>query len=283
MIPIKETRTKILLLLFLIPNHENDFISFSPQLQKIFDFSLSQKTRKIINNLIKDGLIEEAKNQEEKKFKGSEVNKIETNLNSSFSGHSLSPTQNLDQSFSQSYRLTKKGFQALCLEFPFFRFLKEEWDGLWRVISYEIPEKKREIRDRLRREMRGWGLGPWHRSFWLTPHPIIIDLRNLIFGKEEEKYFQAFESTHVFGDLNILVEKVWKKSELEKKYRELFKKWHEILSAQKTNEEKLIDIISSYVELLRLDPGLPEGLIGKKWIGLEAYQIFKEIKEILLR
>lgn len=283
MIPIKETRTKILLLLFLIPNNENDFISFSSQLQKIFDFSLSQKTKKIINNLIKDGLIEEAKNQEEKKFTENEINKIEINPNSSFSSHSLNQTPDQNQSFNQSYRLTKKGFQALCLEFPFFRFLKEEWDGLWRVISYEIPEKKREIRDRLRREMRGWGLGPWHRSFWLTPHPIIIDLRNLILGKEEEKYFQAFESTHVFGDLNILVEKVWKKSELEKKYRDLFKKWHEVLSAQKPNEEKLIDVISSYVELLRLDPGLPEGLIGKKWIGLEAYHIFKEIKEILLR
>ena len=37
----------------------------------------------------------------------------------------------------------------------------------WRIISYEIPEAKRELRDRLRREMQGWGLGPWHRSFGL--------------------------------------------------------------------------------------------------------------------
>lgn len=294
MIPVKETRTKILLLLFFIPKDDFSFVSFSPNLQKIFDFSLNQKTKRVIGKLVNEGLIEEKTERENSSFPidvnqkiraGDESKRLNLDNNQDFANKQLNQVSEIrTSSLSENYyRLTKKGFQSLCLEFPFFRFLKEEWDGLWRVISYEIPEKKREIRDRLRREMRGWGLGPWHRSFWLTPHPIIIDLKNLIYGKEEQKYFQAFESTHVLGDLNVLVEKVWKKSELEKKYRELFKKWHESLSTQKNNEEKLTEIIASYIEILRLDPGLPEGLIGKKWIGLESYNIFKEIKEILLR
>ncbi|EKE15371.1 MAG: hypothetical protein ACD_12C00045G0002 [uncultured bacterium] len=254
---IKERNTKILLFLFLIPANPFDGEEFGQKLQKIFDFSLNQKTKGTISGLIKKGLIQQIKNiNTENKSLVSEKNK---------------------------YILTEKGYRLLCLEFPFFRSLKEEWDGVWRIISYEIPETKRDLRDRLRREMRGWGLGPWHRSFWLSPHPIIGNLKELVYGREEEKYIQAFESTHVFGDLIDLIEKVWNKEKIEKKYRELFTKWHEILSDKKNNFQKMKEITSLYIDLLRTDPGLPKGLINQKWIGFEAFSIFKEIKATLLK
>lgn len=284
--PIKERRTKILLLLFLmsdlsVPSSVGtkadetfNYIEITPTLQGIFDLSLNQKTKGTLSAMIREKLIE----KESDVIASPDVTSGRGNLDDEIASSPSTPRND-----TRTYRLTEKGYRALCLEFPFFRFLKEEWDGRWRVISYEIPETKREIRDRFRREMRGWGLGPWHRSFWLTPHPIIENLRDLVYGREEEKYIQAFESTHVFGDLNLLVEKVWQKSELDKKYRQLFKKWHDILSAGKTNEQKMKEIIGSYFELLRLDPGLPESLIGKKWIGFEAFSIIKEVKGILLR
>src|SRR3989339_879194 len=242
---IKERRTKILLALYLLSDVEFALTNFDEKIQKIFDLSLNQKTRGTLSGLLKEKIIE----------KGEKENQ---------------------------YRLTDKGFAELCLEFPFFRFQREKWDGKWRIISYEIPEKKREIRDRLRREMQGWGLGPWHRSFWLTPHPILPTLKLLTSQKEEEKYIQAFEADHTFGDREILIEKVWGKSSLDKSYRELFKKWHEILSSGDEKVDKLRKVISEYVNLLRQDPGLPTELVGESWIGFEGWNIFKEIKSILL-
>ena len=255
---IKERRTKILLALYLLSNVGFDFISLDEKTQKIFDLSLNQKTRGTLSGLIKEGAIE----------KNVGVGSSDPKM-----GGKTPPLQ---------YRLTEKGFAELCLEFPFFRFLKEKWDGKWRVISYEIPEKKREIRDRLRREMQGWGLGPWHRSFWLTPHPILPTLKSLTAQKEEEKYIQAFEADHTFGDREFLIEKVWGKSALDKSYRELFKKWHEILSSGDEKSDKLKKVIGEYVNLLRQDPGLPTELVGEGWIGFEGWNIFKEIKSILL-
>jgi len=242
---IKERRTKILLSIFLLGDVNFSSVNLDEKVQKIFDLTLNQKTRGTISGLIKEKTIE----------KGKEEN---------------------------SYQLTEKGFSELCLEFPFFRFLKEKWDGKWRVISYEIPEKKREIRDRLRREMQGWGLGPWHRSFWLTPHPIITTLKTLTSQKEEERYIQAFQADHVFGDREILIEKVWLKTNLDKLYRGLFKKWHDILSSQAEKIDKFKKVVSEYISLLRQDPGLPKELIGETWIGFEGWNIFKEIKSILL-
>ncbi len=243
---IKERRTKILLALYLLSNVNTPTINLDEKVQKIFDLSLNQKTRGTISGLIKEGKIKKSENDQ------------------------------------NQYKLTDNGFGELCLEFPFFRFLKEKWDGKLRIISYEIPEKKREIRDRLRREMQGWGLGPWHRSFWLTPHPILSTLKSLTFQKEEEQYIQAFESDHTFGDREILIEKVWGKTVLDKSYRELFKKWHEILSSDEEKINKLKKVVGEYISLLRQDPGLPKELIGENWIGFEGWNIFKEIKSILL-
>jgi len=244
---IKETRTKILIGLFLLSDINFSPVLFDERFSKIFDLIFNQKTKGVISGLVKEGLIDH---------------------------------QN-DQKLNQ-YQLTEKGFLALCLQFPFVRFLRNIWDGKWRIISYEIPETKREIRDRLRRQMQGWGLGPWHRSFWLTPHPIINDLKDLIGAKEEEKYFQAFEADHIFGDREILIEKVWEKSKLDQRYRQMFKIWHEILSKESDKIEKFKKVVAEYINLLKTDPGLPKELIGERWIGFEGWSIFKEIKNILL-
>jgi len=242
---VKERRTKILLSLFFIAGVDFSYVQLDDKVQKVFDLNLNQKTRGTLSGLIKEEAIE----KEEK---------------------------------DGSYRITEKGFSELSLEFAFFRYLKGSWDGKWRVISYEIPEKKRDIRDRLRREMQGWGLGPWHRSFWLTPHPVISTLKDLVSQKEEEKYIQAFEADHVFGDREILIEKVWGKSSLDAQYRSLFKKWHDILSSEGEKVDKFKKIVSEYIDVLRQDPGLPKELIGESWIGFEGWNIFKEVKSILL-
>jgi len=243
-----------------------DFIEIDQRLQHVFDLAFNQKTRGTLSGLLKNLLVE----------------KKEINLSKQETSNQKEVANYLDAGKTY-YRLTEKGYTSLCLEFPFFRYVKDQWDGAWRIISYEIPEVKRELRDKLRREMRGWGLGPWHRSFWITPHPIIGTLRDRVFGKQEEKYVQAFESTHVFGNLGELVEKVWQKSKLEKKYRELFKKWHDILTTEKRNEYKMQEVLSHYVDILREDPGLPQVIVGRRWIGFEAISIFKQIKNILLK
>ncbi|MEO6508526.1 MAG: PaaX family transcriptional regulator C-terminal domain-containing protein [Patescibacteria group bacterium] len=254
---IKERRTKLLLGLFLLSDVDFKPVQLNQTLEIAFDLTLNQKTKATVASLLREGSIE----------------KIDA----------------IDENVQTQYALTAKGFKELCLDFPFFRFLRENWDGRWRILSYEIPEKKRELRDKLRREVAGWGLGPWHRSFWVTPHPIIDNLRMLVSQKEEEQYIQAFEAEHVFGNKEILIEKVWQKSDLDRRYRELFKQWHEVLSSNPEGAtqsdvklEKLRIVVDKYVNILRDDPGLPPELIGQNWIGYEAFNIYKEIRAILL-
>jgi len=244
---IKDRRTKILLALVLMSNDNFSSLSFTSEICDVFDLTLNRKTKITFNDLVRDGLITEQKDGE-----------------------------------NSTYTLTEEGHKDIALNFPVFRFSREKWDGFFRILSYEIPEKKRELRDKLRREVASWGLGPWHRSFWLTPHPIITSLRKLVSEREEEKYVQAFESSHVFGDRELLIEKVWGKKKLESQYRSLFKKWHQILSKDQDKITKMKQVVTDYVDILKQDPGLPKQLIGDSWIGYEAVTLFREIRDILL-
>lgn len=276
---IKDRRTKILLSLILLSDVKLEPVNFDDRLQKIFDLSLNQKTRGTISGMIREGIIEKATDSIQSLVVS---NQSPTGMPAQSNESQKLTIDNPTATANNIYRLTEKGFYFFCLKFPFFRFLRDSWDKKWRILSYEIPEKKRELRDRLRREVSGWGLGPWHRSFWLTPHPVIENLSELIYQKEEEKYLQAFESDHALGNADILIEKVWQKSDLDKKYREIFKTWHEILSGSGDKLEKFRNVVNKYVEVLKSDPGLPPELVGKDWIGFEAFNIFKEIRSILL-
>lgn len=242
---IKERRTKILLAFGLLGGVTLDFVTIDSVFLNLFDLSLNQKTQATLASL------------ERKAF--------------------IKPNQE-----RTAFQLTDEGFFELSREFPYFRFFRAKWDGVWRVLSYEIPEAKRELRDRLRREVASWGLGPWHRSFWLTPHPIVPHLKQLVSGKEEQQYVQAFESSHVFGNREVLIEKVWGKLGLAERYKKLFKIWHEALSENLEPIQKLSKVLSSFVEVIRNDPGLPRELLGEEWIGYEALELFTEIKGILI-
>src|ERR1044072_6474595 len=46
------------------------------------------------------------------------------------------------------------------------------WDGRWRVLTYSIPERRREVRDELRKQLTWMGFGPLSSGTWLSPHPL---------------------------------------------------------------------------------------------------------------
>lgn len=242
---VKERRTRILLTLFLLGKEKAHHI-FDTRIQHIFSLPAdSPRSRGTLRQMLQDEII----------------NKEETGF----------------------YKINEQGLYELALSFPFVRFNASDWDGKFRILSYEIPESKRKLRDSLRREVSGWGLGPWHRSFWLTPHPVIDNLKKLTTGTDWQGYVQAFEGVPVVGESRILLEKVWGLSKLEVLYKKLFKDWHSALSAEKsTKDDKLKIIVAAYIETLKVDPGLPVALVQERWIGFEAFNIFQEMRKVLL-
>src|SRR3989344_1149951 len=143
---IKERRTKILLALILLSDVNLDFVTFDEKLQRVFDLSFNQKTRGTISTLLKEKFIEKRTDNNHSTTTNSDQNLM------------LQEPSDKSLTFGNRYRLTDSGFNELTLKFPFFRFLREKWDSKWRILSYEIPEKNREVRARLREKSQ---VGDW--------------------------------------------------------------------------------------------------------------------------
>ena len=45
------------------------------------------------------------------------------------------------------------------------------WDGHWRIVLYDIPEKNKSAREALREKLKGLGFYEWQKSVFVFPFP----------------------------------------------------------------------------------------------------------------
>lgn len=67
--------------------------------------------------------------------------------------------------------LTKKGKQKI-LEFNIDKLCVKEpatWDGQWRIVFFDIPEKRRKVRDALRNKLKDLGFYELQKSVFVHP------------------------------------------------------------------------------------------------------------------
>ena len=58
--------------------------------------------------------------------------------------------------------------------------LLKKWDGQWRIIAFDIPERRRKTRDLFRFKLNELGCRPIQKSVWITPCDISSELEDLI-------------------------------------------------------------------------------------------------------
>lgn len=73
--------------------------------------------------------------------------------------------------------------------------LPVRWDGKWRLIMFDVPEKRKKVRDTLRLLLRNAGFVHFQDSAWIQPYPcdeLVTLLRShLGSGKGEIRYLTA--------------------------------------------------------------------------------------------
>ena len=73
--------------------------------------------------------------------------------------------------------------------------LPVRWDGKWRVVMFDVPEKRKKVRDTLRMLLRSAGFVHFQASAWVQPYPcdeLVTLLRShLGSGKGEIRYLVA--------------------------------------------------------------------------------------------
>lgn len=92
-------------------------------------------------------------------------------------------------------KLTDKGREKAIL--TKIMFDEDKWDGLWRLVIFDIPEKRRIARDLLRIKLKSWGFKPWQQSVWVTKKNCTKPLREYIKNIGIEDWVMVIESSNI--------------------------------------------------------------------------------------
>lgn len=71
-----------------------------------------------------------------------------------------------------------------------------EWDGVWRLVIFDIPEKHRRVRNVLRRRLKEWGFNKWQKSVWASKKPLADHLKGLVKQLGVEDWVLVLESSN---------------------------------------------------------------------------------------
>ena len=93
------------------------------------------------------------------------------------------------------FRLTDRGREKAIL--ASLQIEDEKWDGRYRVVIFDIPEKRRTTRDLFRSNLKSWGFTPWQKSVWVTKKSCTKPLRHYVKILGLEDWVMVLESDNI--------------------------------------------------------------------------------------
>ena len=78
-----------------------------------------------------------------------------------------------------------------------------KWDGGWRMVFFDIPEKNRRHRDYLRRVLKLIGFYELQKSIWVYPYPVPAFLKNLILHEDIKSHVRFITTNQIDDDLEL--------------------------------------------------------------------------------
>lgn len=176
------------------------------------------------------------------------------------------------------YELSKRGFNYINSTLDNLHLSINHWDGVWRFLSFSIPEKERPTRDRFRRFLEGIGFKPLFSSLWISPLDKKKELTEYIKKSNLDKNVIFVESsTVVYEESDML--KIW---DLEKTKRDYlsFIENSEILLKDR-DKYKLKLAIFEFASIINNDPKLPIEFLPKDWPFYRAKQMYKRLRSAI--
>jgi len=104
-----------------------------------------------------------------REWKKIDERKLKEEIQKLYRSKLVSMKENSDKSYTLI--LTEKGkLKALTYHFHGMRIKKRNWDGKWRLVVFDIPERNRKGRDALRNKLKELGFYELQKSVFIFPY-----------------------------------------------------------------------------------------------------------------
>lgn len=98
--------------------------------------------------------------------------------------------------------LTKSGERrAIQRAFNTFKIpIVDRWDGIWRMVIFDIPNKRKPAREGFRRKLKTSGFYPLQKSVFVFPYPCEEELKFLAYLYDVGDYVRLVETSKILHD-----------------------------------------------------------------------------------
>ncbi len=208
------------------------------------------------------------------------------------------------KSWLRSRRISRYSFYSLtpkCIQLleegakRIFHPRSDPWDGQWHLITYSIPETKRHLRRRLRRQLLWLGFGTLNQSTWISPRDLRSEVQAILDDLNLHTHVEFFSGNHRgFKSDKEIVSNCWDLERLNQYYADFVQRYE---PRHKEHELRLevgenLDVKECFIQRFMLiheyraspyvDPNLPLELLPGDWLGGMAAKLFQAYRDLLV-
>jgi len=176
------------------------------------------------------------------------------------------------------YRLTNKGLlKALGGRNP-KECWNRGWDGKWRIVVFDLPERKRGLRNELRRQLRYAHFGCLQASVWVSPDPMEGICSGLRSTSPDCGVMTFLEAITCGGEKAAdMVKSAWDFAKINRLYQSHGAHLEKLPTGKKGNiQEELLawgtEEKALWQACMEADPLLPRELLPKDYHGVKVWQ-----------
>jgi phenylacetic acid degradation operon negative regulatory protein len=168
------------------------------------------------------------------------------------------------------------------------------WNGTWYVVALSVPEARRDVRDRLRKELSWLGFGSPSSSLYVSTHDYREDAVRLARDADALEFVQVYQAEAFWPeDPRRLVERAWGNlAEVNGRYGQFLNTFAPQLARVRAQSraDDLEDreafnlrfaLATQFRACLGDDPDLPLDLLPAAWNGVAARLLFREFYSLV--
>lgn len=103
-----------------------------------------------------------------------------------------------------TFELSKEGKHvALTYDIDNMKIFKHSWDRKWRIVTFDIPEKIKKVREALRYHLRNLGFKELHRSVFIFPYECKNEIEYIVEFYNARRFVRYIEANYVDNELDL--------------------------------------------------------------------------------
>jgi phenylacetic acid degradation operon negative regulatory protein len=155
-----------------------------------------------------------------------------------------------------------------------------DWDGVWTMVAFTVPEDQRRLRPMLRGRLQSLGFAPLYDGLWVSPHVPDKEL-DIALQIAPPQSCTVIRASELPLPTRLAVASAWNLAELGDSYSEFIRTFRPVL---RRLERGRIGSTEALVSRTRAtyrwfvfavtDPDLPKALLPDRWPRAAAHDLF---------